>query len=189
MSQLGDPLHGHEEGSQDDGVWHKIEYWDMYVLAGPSTRAQAKRIKQAMQRMLLQVLGGEVELLGEMHVRRGSHHRVSHLRFTFGRKLKLPDSNSEKRRPPLADDRRWKSVAYSFEDGFTGDLGQACETLTPDEWEIGSGNIGKFWGPRPYAARHGMWEDKVEVRKWEREEEGDQFPLGGPGPAVADTFY
>ncbi|OWM73842.1 hypothetical protein CDL15_Pgr018902 [Punica granatum] len=68
MIQLEDPSHGLEEESQDDMVGHEGELWDKHVLARASTRARAKRIQQAMQRLLLHVHGGEVELLGELHV-------------------------------------------------------------------------------------------------------------------------
>ncbi|PKI66834.1 hypothetical protein CRG98_012840 [Punica granatum] len=67
MIQLEDPSHGLEEESQDDMVGHEGELWDKHVLARASTRARAKRIQQAMQRLLLHVHGGEVELLGELH--------------------------------------------------------------------------------------------------------------------------
>ncbi|OWM76871.1 hypothetical protein CDL15_Pgr010258 [Punica granatum] len=68
MIQLEDPSHGLEEESQDDGVWHEGELWDKHVPARVSTRAQAKRIQQVMQRLLLHVHGGEVELLSGLHM-------------------------------------------------------------------------------------------------------------------------
>ncbi|PKI68243.1 hypothetical protein CRG98_011379 [Punica granatum] len=66
MIQLEDPSHEHVEAFQDDGVWHEVKHWDMHVLAGPRKRARAKRIKLAMQMMLLHVHGGLVELLGRL---------------------------------------------------------------------------------------------------------------------------
>ncbi|OWM91512.1 hypothetical protein CDL15_Pgr012303 [Punica granatum] len=68
MIQLEDPSHGLEEESQDDRVWYEDELWDKHVQTRASTRARAKRIQQAMQRLLLHVYGGEVELLGGLHV-------------------------------------------------------------------------------------------------------------------------
>ncbi|OWM76852.1 hypothetical protein CDL15_Pgr015111 [Punica granatum] len=68
MIQLEDPLYGHEEESQDDRVGHEGELWDKHVPARASTRARAKQIQQAMQRLLLHVHGGVVELLGGLHV-------------------------------------------------------------------------------------------------------------------------
>ncbi|PKI78849.1 hypothetical protein CRG98_000710 [Punica granatum] len=68
MIQLEDPSHGLEEESQDDRVWHEGEFWDKHMPVRASTRARAKRIQQAMQRLLLYVHGGEVELLGGLHV-------------------------------------------------------------------------------------------------------------------------
>ncbi|OWM79909.1 hypothetical protein CDL15_Pgr001552 [Punica granatum] len=68
MTQLEDPLHGLEEESQDDRVGHEGELWDKHVPSRASTRARAKRIQQTMQRLLLHVHGGEVELLGGLHV-------------------------------------------------------------------------------------------------------------------------
>ncbi|OWM82718.1 hypothetical protein CDL15_Pgr014206 [Punica granatum] len=68
MIQLEDPLQGHEEESQDDRVGHEGEFWDKHVPARASTRARTKRIQQAMQRLLLHVHGGVVELLGELYV-------------------------------------------------------------------------------------------------------------------------
>ncbi|OWM73917.1 hypothetical protein CDL15_Pgr008067 [Punica granatum] len=68
MIQLEDPLHEHVEAFRDDGVWHEVKHWDMHVLARPRKRARAKRIELAMQRMLLHVHGGVVELLGGLHV-------------------------------------------------------------------------------------------------------------------------
>ncbi|OWM83619.1 hypothetical protein CDL15_Pgr004048 [Punica granatum] len=41
------------------GTWH--------VLAGPSTRARAKRIQESKQRLVLPILRGEVDLLDKMH--------------------------------------------------------------------------------------------------------------------------
>ncbi|OWM90796.1 hypothetical protein CDL15_Pgr011556 [Punica granatum] len=66
--QLENPLHELEEESQDDRVRHEGELWDKHVPARASTRARAKRIQQAMQRLFLHVHGGEVELLGGLHV-------------------------------------------------------------------------------------------------------------------------
>ncbi|OWM63744.1 hypothetical protein CDL15_Pgr006006 [Punica granatum] len=68
MIQLEDPLHGLEGESQDNVVWHEDELWYKHVPARTSTRARAKRIQQAMQRLLLNVYGGEVELLSGLHV-------------------------------------------------------------------------------------------------------------------------
>ncbi|PKI61369.1 hypothetical protein CRG98_018217 [Punica granatum] len=64
---LEDPSHGLEEESQDDRVGHEGELWDKHVPARASTRVRAKRIQQAMQRLLLHVHGGEVKLLGGLH--------------------------------------------------------------------------------------------------------------------------
>ncbi|OWM76686.1 hypothetical protein CDL15_Pgr009251 [Punica granatum] len=66
--QLEDPSHELEEKSQDDRVEHEGELWTKHVPARASTRARAKRIQQAMQRLLLHVHGGVVELLGGLHV-------------------------------------------------------------------------------------------------------------------------
>ncbi|OWM89160.1 hypothetical protein CDL15_Pgr026323 [Punica granatum] len=68
MIHLEDPLQGHEEESQDNRVGHEGELLDKHVPARASKRARAKRIQQAMQRLLLHVYGGEVELLGGLHV-------------------------------------------------------------------------------------------------------------------------
>ncbi|OWM80140.1 hypothetical protein CDL15_Pgr027131 [Punica granatum] len=68
MIQLEDPSHRLEEESRDDRVGHEGERWDKHVSARASTRARPKRIQQAMQRLLLHVHGGEVELLGGLHV-------------------------------------------------------------------------------------------------------------------------
>ncbi|OWM87090.1 hypothetical protein CDL15_Pgr026329 [Punica granatum] len=68
MIQLEDPSHGHEEKSQDDKVGQEGELWDKHVPARASTKAQAKRIQQAMQGLLLHVHGGVVKLLGGLHV-------------------------------------------------------------------------------------------------------------------------
>ncbi|PKI42216.1 hypothetical protein CRG98_037396 [Punica granatum] len=68
MIQLEDPSFGLEEESQDDRAGHEGELWDKHVPTRASTRVRAKRIQQAMQRLLLHVHGGEVELLGGLHV-------------------------------------------------------------------------------------------------------------------------
>ncbi|PKI41450.1 hypothetical protein CRG98_038149 [Punica granatum] len=64
-AQHEDPMHGHEEGSQDDGVGHEGELSELQMPTGSITGARAKRIQQAMQEPVLHVVGG-IKPLGEI---------------------------------------------------------------------------------------------------------------------------
>ncbi|PKI32456.1 hypothetical protein CRG98_047153 [Punica granatum] len=66
-AQHENPMHGHEEGSQDDGVGHEGKLSELQMPTGPITSARAKQIQQAMQGLVLHVVGG-VEPLSETHL-------------------------------------------------------------------------------------------------------------------------